>query len=442
MPSLVAQQVKNNKTTVQKQKQEKRSSIRKNSKKLEQTIAETKKKLRELTFIDQEINSANKEIATLEGNIDSLNNEIKLIEDTIKDYSTRLDNLSNKYAQALRHGQGNFQIISGLAYLFSSKNVSEVSRKYRALKQFGKWRKNKAVEITSLKENLILRQQYLDSLLSNQSKNLKILDQKRENLSLSLEANKKIINNLKQNESQLKRIIQNDKQELDKLDKELEKIIAREAAEEEKRRLEEERKRKTEEQLRKQQEQVNTKQSKEDSELEKKNPRNNSKKNSDQKKDIVEITNQDITSRNASQLTDGFLKSKGKLPYPVDGSHIIVRSFGRQKHPDLPMIETDNPGIDISVNRGSLARAIYEGTISAIFRQPGYNNVVMIRHGNYITIYANLDDIQVKKGERVPAGKALGKIAVDQDDVHGRSIIHFEIRNEKTKENPVLWLHP
>lgn len=147
-----------------------------------------------------------------------------------------------------------------------------------------------------------------------------------------------------------------------------------------------------------------------------------------------------LTSRNTNQITAGFASSKGKLPFPVDGRHIVVRGFGRQKHPDLPMIETDNPGIDISVEKGALARNVYEGIVSAIFKQPGYNNVVMVRHGDYITIYANLDNVMVTKGEKIGAGCPIGKISVDEDDAKGRSIIHFEIRREKEKENPLLWL--
>ena len=103
------------------------------------------------------------------------------------------------------------------------------------------------------------------------------------------------------------------------------------------------------------------------------------------------------------------------------------------------MVETDNPGIDIGLTSGRWAKAVYEGVVSAVFRQPGYNNIVMLRHGDYITVYANLETISVGKGDRVGAGQPLGVVAFDEDNP-GMRVLHFEIRREKTKENPESWL--
>ena len=99
---------------------------------------------------------------------------------------------------------------------------------------------------------------------------------------------------------------------------------------------------------------------------------------------------------------------------------------------------TDNSGIDIEADEGE-ARAIFDGKVSAIFRQPGYNTIVMIRHGKYLTIYANLADISIKNGEEVRQGQQIGKIYADPDD-NNRAILHFEIRKEKEKLNPTLWV--
>ena len=140
------------------------------------------------------------------------------------------------------------------------------------------------------------------------------------------------------------------------------------------------------------------------------------------------------------QLTGTFESNKGKLLFPVNGSYKIVRGFGIQRHPDLKYIKTNNGGIDIEVPEGGVARAVFAGKVSAIFRQPGFNNIVMVRHGSYITIYANLSSISVKKGDEVKIGQSIGQIYSDPDDNH-RSILHFEIRKEREKLNPELWLN-
>ena len=103
------------------------------------------------------------------------------------------------------------------------------------------------------------------------------------------------------------------------------------------------------------------------------------------------------------KLTGSFESNKGGF-CSVNGKYKIVRPFGRHKHPDLPHVTTDNGGIDIEVPAGGTTRAVFDGTVSEVFRLPGYNTIVMVRHGKYLTIYANLSNISVKKGDALEAG--------------------------------------
>ncbi len=130
---------------------------------------------------------------------------------------------------------------------------------------------------------------------------------------------------------------------------------------------------------------------------------------------------------------------RGKLPFPITGSYTIVRRFGRQKHPSLPHVETDNAGIDMQTAKGAAVRAVCDGEVSAVFRPDGYNTVIVIRHGQYMTVYANLGSTSVSTGQKVRAGQNIGSVFSDPKD-DGRSILHFEIRNGRQKENPETWL--
>ena len=138
-------------------------------------------------------------------------------------------------------------------------------------------------------------------------------------------------------------------------------------------------------------------------------------------------------------LSGSFESNKGNLLFPVSTSYKIVKPFGRQRHPELKHVETDNGGIDIETSRGASARAVFEGKVSVIFQTDGFNTVVMLRHGNYLTVYVNIAESFVKTGDVVKAGQPIGRIFSDPDD-DNRTILHFEIRKEKTKLNPEFWV--
>lgn len=134
-----------------------------------------------------------------------------------------------------------------------------------------------------------------------------------------------------------------------------------------------------------------------------------------------------------------FESLRGRLPFPVTGRYTIVKRFGRQKHPTLPHVETNNSGIDIETSSGAQAKAVCDGEISAVFRPDGYNNVVVVRHGRFMTVYANLGSLSVSTGQKIKAGQAIGTVYADPND-NGRSVLHFEVRQGRQKENPESWL--
>lgn len=134
-----------------------------------------------------------------------------------------------------------------------------------------------------------------------------------------------------------------------------------------------------------------------------------------------------------------FESLRGRLPFPVAGRYTIVKRFGRQKHPTLPHVETNNSGIDIETISGAQAKAVCDGEVSAVFRPDGYNNVVVVRHGRFMTVYANLGSLAVSSGQKIKAGQAIGTVYADPND-NGRSVLHFEVRHGRQKENPELWL--
>ena len=139
------------------------------------------------------------------------------------------------------------------------------------------------------------------------------------------------------------------------------------------------------------------------------------------------------------QLSDNFANNRGRLPYPVAGRHTIVATFGEQQHQELKYVRTSNSGIDIQTSPGADARAVFNGEVTRVFVVPGYNNSVIVRQGNYLTVYSNLSQVYVKAGDRVSTRQAIGRIYSDPEDGNS-TILHFQLWKEKTKLNPQPWL--
>lgn len=146
-----------------------------------------------------------------------------------------------------------------------------------------------------------------------------------------------------------------------------------------------------------------------------------------------------IMDKGEEALSGSFESNQGRLLSPVTASYKIVKPFGRQRHPELRHVETNNGGIDIETVAGANARAVFDGKVSVVFKTDGFNTVVMLRHGNYLTVYVNLEQSYVSAGQTVKAGQPLGKIFSDPDD-DNRTILHFEIRKEREKLNPQSWI--
>lgn len=424
-------------TSVRKRQSENKKAIQQTSKKIESNTREIKQRLNRLNAIGADITLLDKTIAATQTQIDTLDSQIKHINDTIEHLDMRLSSMSAKYASAIRRiATRNRSAVSDLAFIFSSESVSQAYRRSRSLDRFRIWRKRKADELTGLKQKLDTQRVRLEETTKERRQSLEKLNISLADLNEKKKENDRIVSSLKREEGRLKKILEQRRAEAAALEAELQRLIAQE---QERLRKEEEQRKKAE--LAKQQS------SGKKGEVASTGTSGGGQKST--AKPVTKPATQSAsgkssgTTKTASaeiKLTGGnFAANRGRLPFPVTGAYKIVGHFGRQKHPDLKYVETDNSGIDIETSKAAPVRAVFDGHVSNIFRPAGYNNVVMIRHGNYITIYANLGAISVKKGDTVKAGQNIGTVYSDPDD-DGRSVLHFEIRNEKARENPEVWL--
>jgi septal ring factor EnvC (AmiA/AmiB activator) len=137
------------------------------------------------------------------------------------------------------------------------------------------------------------------------------------------------------------------------------------------------------------------------------------------------------------QLSSSFASNRGRLPWPCDRG-FISSPFGEHKHPVLEYVKVKNNGVDIMTERGSLVKAVFNGRVSRVMSFANLNKVVIIRHGDYLTVYSNLADVSVRDGQEVTAKQAIGRVFTSPDDQKGE--LHFEIWRGKVIQNPEDWL--
>lgn len=137
----------------------------------------------------------------------------------------------------------------------------------------------------------------------------------------------------------------------------------------------------------------------------------------------------------SAALSNGFSNNKGKLPWPIEKGY-ISKKYGIQPHPEIKSIMVKNNGIDLMTDKGSKVRAVFEGTVAGVQYVPGCSYVVILQHGNYYTVYSNLDRTFVKMGDKISTKQSIGSVASNEN-----CEVHFEIWKDKIKMDPSAWIN-
>lgn len=412
---------------VRAEQQANKKAIKETSQKITVNTRETKRKLSQLQSLTAEVDAKNREIGAMKLSIDSLDSDIKSVTDSINSLEGSLELMRTNYARQLKEVQRSRSAMNTLSFIFSAESFANAWQRVRYLKQMDRWRGTKAREIRTMADSLSQRRENLDRLLGQRQAAMVSLNASQKQLQEKQADTDRLVANLKAEGSSLKAVLKERETKQRALDRELEKLIAEEQKREEQRRREEAKKAEAERKAREKAETSKQQSGSKESATKTETP---AKKKTEAPTAVADADR---------ALTGSFESNKGKLLFPVSGRYRVVRGFGRQKHPELEHVETDNSGIDIEALGGGTARAVFDGRVSEIFRQPGYNTIVMVRHGNFLTIYANLDQLSVKKGDTVKAGQTIGTIFADPEE-DGRLILHFELRKERTKLNPLQWV--
>ena len=404
-------------------KEQAETELRKTNREIQKNLKSARSMINELELLNAEIKDRNKLINNISNEISRLNKQQRLMQDSILLLQKELDNKKTSYAKAIRNMGRQRNQYDELMFIFSAKSFDQSYRRMRYLKDYSNWRKRQAGEIVAKRQELDARQLQLDSIIAERKVVINERTKEANTLKSQQKDKKDFVSQLKKKEKSLRKEAEKQRKHIDQINKQIDRIIAEEA-------------RKAAERARKEAEaeaarlaaQNTGKESKEVS----------PEKTPKEKKKTTSSAQYQMT-RADRELSGSFEKNKGKLPFPISGQYRIVGHFGLQKHPEFKYLDKNNLGIDIETTPGTKARAVFGGEVAHIFSFGGAEKAVMIRHGNYYTVYTGLIEVYVKAGEKVEIRQNLGLIYSDPKD-NNRTRMSFQIRKEMQKLNPEHWL--
>lgn len=384
----------------------------------------TQRQLNQLNDLNSRIFTQNRHISSLQVTVDSLNRGIASMQDSIQAMEALVDSLRADVAVALRQQRARRRQANNLAFVFASKDFNMAVRRIGYLKQLNRHRVAKIIRLRQAIVQLDSRRNNLNNMRARQTDALNQLSVARNVLVTQQNQSQQMVNDLRRQGSSLQSVLAQRRRRMQQLDRELDRIVAEEQrriAREQEEQRRRERQRQQRERERRQQQQNRQEQP----------GQTQPSKPSTPELPITE-TAADAATR---KLTGSFEANKGRMPFPVSGKYTITATFGTQTYEGLTI---SSSGIEMHTAPGARARAVFAGTVRSISYMAGMNMVIIITHGKYLTIYGGIGTLNVKKGDQVVAGQALGTLFTDK--VENVTRLHFEVRLGARKLNPLEWV--
>lgn len=361
---------------------------------------DVKSRLNNLDIINAQIKEIKSLVGLLQDEVRAIENEIYINTEEIERQEKIVEQSRLEYAEALRRARKYSDFHSKLMFVFSAADFNTMLRRYRYTGEFMNAHKeladNLKIQITALE----VKRAKLQATMLLKTQSLKEQDAERVKLQTLEKKQRKIVESLKRESKQVERELKKKRADLQKLNKAIDREIERVLAEER------EAKRKA---------------------AAKSGGASGKKTTAGYKADA-----------GVDAMSGSFLNNKKKLPVPITGPYLVVEGYGvRNAVSGKGNVPINTGGITFEGSRGAQARCIFDGKVTAVLDTGNYT-FVLVRHGKYISVYCNLDNVRVSGGEEVKAGDIIGDVAVDVKEGNPRML--FQLRQEKTKLNPAEWL--
>ena len=382
---------KQNKKNLENKKKQLQKEIENTNQLLNETKKNKKLSLNQLVMLNKKISVREELISTINSEIAVLNRQINENNQSIKGLQNDLTKLKTEYAKMIYYAYKNQDSYNRLMFVFASKDFEQAFMRLKYLQQYSDFRHKQAEMIMGTQKNLNGKVQELEAKKSDKRVLLGSEESEKQNLTSEKTEKEQIFSQLQEQESKLKKDLVKKKKDAEKLQQAIQRVIEKELEKAQAEAL---------------------------------------KKNKPKPKKLV-------LTPESQLLSNSFASNKSKLPWPV-AKGVISERFGVHPHPLMPNIDINNNGVDITTNNGSLARAVFDGEVKAVVNMPGAGQFVLLRHGEFLTVYMNLKDVYVKVGDKIKTKQNLGSILYDDDD--SKTVVHFEVWRGQAKLNPEDWL--
>lgn len=450
-------------------------------KELERSV---KQRMNNLMVLNTEIEQKRRSIDTIRHGISTLDANITELGEQLNVLQAELDNHKQRYMNSMRYLRRNRSAQSRLMFIFSAKDFNQMYRRLRFTNEYADFQRAQGEAVKLKQEQIAQKQQELSDSKQQMSGLLQRDEHERRQLEGRQTEQQKMVDNLQKEKKTVEALIAKKQQEEAALNVRIEKLIAEEVARA-KARAEAEAKRKAEaEAKKKRQEELARKraaaeaarkenerriaEAREREERAKAEARAAEKKDAESKRraqqqalkaererELAErrarednnARERDIAAAKKSaeeeytmpaadrKLSGSFASNKGRLPIPLVGPYKIVNGFGQYAVSGLSNVRLNSNGVNLKGKSGASVRSVFDGEVSAVFQVPGSDYyIVMLRHGNYISVYCYLSRVSVSKGQHVTARQTLGNVGTD-------GIMQFQLRNWKSALNPLSWLN-
>ena len=409
-----------------KELESKRGELQKQIADTESLLKNTKKdvgsQLNSLASLTGQIEERKRYILAINNDVEALQRELSVLERQLRTLQRDLQDKKKKYESSVQYLYRNKSIEEKLMFIFSAKSLGQTYRRLRYVREYATYQRLQGEEILKKQEQIKKKRAELLQVKTAKENLLKEREGEKQKLEDQEKQKREMVANLQKKQKGQQSEINKKRREANQLNARIDKLIAEEIERARKRAAEEARR---EAEARKKSE---AKEGKSTSA----SPGTETKK----KAEPLEAYSMSKADR---ELSGNFVSNRGKLPMPISGPYIITSHYGQYAVEGLRNVKLDNKGIDIQGKPGAQARAIFDGKVAAVFQLNGLFNV-LIRHGNYISVYCNLSSASVKSGDTVSTKQSIGQVFSDASD-NGRTVLHFQLRKEKDKLNPEPWLN-
>lgn len=403
---------------LEKQHAELQKQISQSESLLQSTKKDVKSQLSNLTLLSGQIDERKKYIATIENDVNVIQREVDRLQVELNTLKKELADKKDNYEQSVKYLYHNRSIQEKLMFIFSADNLNQMYRRMRYVRQYADYQRMQGLEVERKQRQVRDKQKVLVASREAKRKLLEAGQAEKVKLEAQEKERKGLLASLQKKQRTIQGEIKQKRRSADKLNAQIDKLIAIEIEKARKRAEEEARRKATAENGRNKKEGTNSKTPAKGQNL------------PSSKMGEFKIDSED------RRLSNVFEQNKGKLPIPITGAYMIVGHYGQYQVDGLRNVRLDNKGVDIRGKQGAQARAIFNGEVSAIFQYNGLSNV-LIRHGSYISVYCNLQSVLVRKGSKVNTRDVIGQVHTDKE---GNTILHFQLRKETAKLNPEIWL--